>query len=193
MTQDLNLSEILNIPVEEAARRLLGAVIERTVNNTVLRVKIVEVEAYDQHDPASHTFQGPSVRNASMFKAAGHAYVYFIYGMHYCLNIVVGASDFGAGVLIRAVEPLEGEAEMIVNRGGRTGRELTNGPSKLCEALVINFDLNGHDISLPPLRLILAPSLPDSQIVVTNRVGITKAADWPRRFYIRDNPFVSRR
>lgn len=193
MTQDLNLSEILNIPVEEAARRLLGAVIERTVNDTVLRVRIVEVEAYDQHDPASHAFQGPSMRNASMFKAAGHAYVYFIYGMHYCLNIVVGASDFGAGVLIRAVEPLEGEAEMIVNRGERTGRELTNGPSKLCEALAINFDLNGHDISLPPLRLILTPSLPDSQIVVTSRVGITKAADWPRRFYIRNNPFVSKR
>jgi DNA-3-methyladenine glycosylase len=193
MTQDLSISEILNVPVEEAAQRLLGAVIERTVNDTVLQVKIVEVEAYDQHDPASHTFRGPSARNASMFKVAGHAYVYFIYGMHYCLNIVVGASDFGAGVLIRAVEPLEGEAEMIVNRGGRTGLELTNGPSKLCKALAINFDLDGHDISLPPLRLILAPRLPREQIAVTKRVGITKGADWLRRFYIRDNPYVSKR
>lgn len=192
MMQGMSVSEILNIPVEEAARRLLGAVIERAVNGTVLRVKIVEVEAYDQHDPASHTFRGPSARNASMFKAAGHAYVYFIYGMHYCLNIVVGASDFGAGVLIRAVEPLEGEAEMIINRGGRTGLELTNGPSKLCEALAINSDLNGHDISRLPLRLILAPRLPSEQIVVATRVGITKAADLPRRFYIRDNPYISK-
>lgn len=191
--QSLSVSEILNIPVEEAARRLLGAVIDRTVNGTILRVKIVEVEAYDQHDPASHTFRGPSARNASMFKVAGHAYVYFIYGMHYCLNIVVGASDFGAGVLIRAVEPLEGETEMIVNRGGRTGLELTNGPSKLCEALAINFELDGHDISRPPLRLILAPHLPSERIVVTKRVGITKSADWLRRFYIRDNPYVSKR
>lgn len=191
--QGMSVSEILNIPVEEAARRLLGAVIERTVNDTVLRVKIVEVEAYDQHDPASHTFRGPSARNASMFKVAGHAYVYFIYGMHYCLNIVVGASDFGAGVLIRAAEPLDGEAEMIINRGGRTGLELTNGPSKLCEALAINFDLDGHDVSRPPLRLMLTPELSDQQIVAAKRIGITKSADLLRRFYIRDNPYVSKR
>lgn len=193
MTPNLSLPEVLNVPVEEAARRLLGAVIERTVGGTVLRARIVEVEAYDQTDPASHTFRGPSVRNASMFKAAGHAYVYFIYGMHYCLNIVAGSSDFGAGVLIRAVEPLEGEAEMVVNRRGRTGLELTNGPSKLCEALVIDRALDGHDISQPPLRILLSPPLPDDHVVVTERIGITKAADWPRRFYIRDNPYVSKR
>lgn len=193
MTPNLSLPEVLNVPVEEAARRLLGAVIERTVGGTVLRARIVEVEAYDQTDPASHTFRGPSVRNASMFKAAGHAYVYFIYGMHYCLNIVAGPSDFGAGVLIRAVEPLEGEAEMVVNRRGRTGLELTNGPSKLCEALAIDRGLDGHDISQSPLRVLLSPPLPDNRVVVTERIGITKAADWPRRFYIRDNPYVSRR
>lgn len=193
MTPNLSLPEVLNVPVEEAARRLLGAVIERTVGDTVLRARIVEVEAYDQTDPASHTFRGPSVRNASMFKAAGHAYVYFIYGMHYCLNIVAGSSDFGAGVLIRAVEPLDGEAEMVVNRRGRTGLELTNGPSKLCEALAINRELDGHDISQPPLRVLLSPPLADDHVVVTERIGITKAADWPRRFYIRDNPYVSRR
>ena len=162
------------------------------VNGAVLRAKIVEVEAYDQTDPASHTFRGPSLRNASMFKAAGHAYVYFIYGMHYCLNIVAGQADFGAGVLIRAVEPLEGEAEMVANRGGRTGIELTNGPSKLCEALAIDRTLDGHDISAPPLRVLLSPPLADDQVVATARIGITKAADWPRRFYLRDNPYVSR-
>lgn len=192
MTQDLSLSEALNVPVEEAARRLLGAIIERTVDGAVLRAKIVEVEAYDQADPASHTFRGPSVRNASMFKAAGHAYVYFIYGMHYCLNIVAGASDFGAGVLIRAVEPLDGEAIMIANRGGRTGIELSNGPSKLCEALAINRTLDGHDLSRLPLRVLLSPPLTDDQVVVTGRIGITKAADWPRRFYLRGSPYVSK-
>jgi len=179
--------------VDEAARRLLGAIIERTVDGAVLRAKIVEVEAYDQTDPASHTFRGPSVRNASMFKAAGYAYVYFIYGMHYCLNIVAGASDFGAGVLIRAVEPLDGEATMIANRGGRTGIELSNGPSKLCEALAIDRTLDGHDVSQTPLRILLSPPLTDHQIVVTERIGITKAADWPRRFYLRDSPYVSKR
>ena len=193
MTPNLSLPELLNVPVEEAARRLLGAVIERTVEGKVLRAKIVEVEAYDQTDPASHTFRGPSVRNASMFKAAGHAYVYFIYGMHYCLNIVAGSADFGAGVLIRAVEPLEGEAVMVVNRRGRTGIELTNGPSKLCEALAIDRTLDGHDVSIPPLRVLLSPPLADDQVVITERIGITKAADWPRRFYLRDNPYVSKR
>lgn len=193
MTPNLSLPEVLNVPVEEAARRLLGAVIERTVGEIVLRARIVEVEAYDQTDPASHTFRGPSVRSASMFKAAGHAYVYLIYGMHYCLNVVAGSSDYGAGVLIRAVEPLEGEAEMVMNRRGRTGLELTNGPSKLCEALAIDRTLDGHDVSLPPLRVLLSPPLADDLVVVTARIGITKAADWPRRFYIRDNPYVSRR
>ena len=128
-----------------------------------------------------------------MFKRAGHAYVYFIYGMHYCLNIVAGPAGFGAGILIRAVEPLEGEAEMIVNRGGRTGVSLTNGPSKLCEALAVTFELDGHDITQPPLQLYLHPALSDEAIVTTTRIGITKAADVPRRFYIRDNPYVSKR
>ena len=193
MTPNLNLPEVLNVPVEEAARRLLGAVIERTVDGEVLRARIVEVEAYDQTDPASHTFRGQSSRNASMFKAAGYAYVYFIYGMHYCLNIVAGPAEFGAGVLIRAVEPLEGEAVMVQNRRGRTGIELTNGPSKLCEALAIDRSLDGHDISIPPLRVLLAPPLADEQVVITQRIGITKAVDWPRRFYLRDNPYVSKR
>ena len=193
MIRNLSLTEALNLPAEEAARRLLGAVIERTVGDVVLRARIVEVEAYDQTDPASHTFRGLSQRNASMFKAAGHAYVYFIYGMHYCLNIVAGPADFGAGVLIRAVEPLDGEAVMIANRGGRTGIELTNGPSKLCAALAVDRALDGHDISQPPLRVLLSPPLTDDQVVVTGRIGITKAADWPRRFYLRDSPYVSRR
>ena len=193
MTPNLNLPEVLNVPVEEAARRLLGAVIERTVDGEVLRARIVEVEAYDQTDPASHTFRGQSSRNASMFKAAGYAYVYFIYGMHYCLNIVAGPAEFGAGVLIRAVEPLEGEAVMVQNRRGRTGIELTNGPSKLCEALAIDQSLDGHDISIPPLRVLLAPPLADEQVVITQRIGITKAADWPRRFYLRGSPYVSKR
>lgn len=193
MTPNLNLPEALNVPVEEAARRLLGAVIERTVDGGVLRARIVEVEAYDQTDPASHTFRGQSSRNASMFKAAGYAYVYFIYGMHYCLNIVAGPAEFGAGVLIRAVEPLEGEAVMVQNRRGRTGIELTNGPSKLCEALAIDRSLDGHDISIPPLRVLLAPPLADEQVVITQRIGITKAVDWPRRFYLRDSPYVSKR
>ena len=191
MTSPADLRAALALPVEAAAQRLLGAELVRTVGDTELRARIVEVEAYDQSDPASHTYRGESMRNASMFKSAGHAYVYFIYGMHYCLNVVAGPAGFGAGVLIRAVEPLEGEAHMVVHRGGKTGTALTNGPSKLCEALAVTRELDGHDITQPPLQLELCPPLPAAAIVATPRIGITKAADMLRRYYIAGNPYVS--
>ena len=192
MTTQADLSDALALPVEAAAQRVLGAELVRTIGDIELRARIVEVEAYDQTDPASHTYHGESARNASMFKAAGHAYVYFIYGMHYCLNIVAGPAGFGAGVLIRAVEPLEGEAHMVVHRGSKTGVALTNGPSKLCEALLVTRDLDGHDITQPPLQLELRSPLPAADIVATPRIGSTNAADVPRRYYIAHNPYVSR-
>lgn len=165
--------------------------LEREIDGQMLRVRIVETEAYDQTDPASHSVTGPGGRAATMFGPAGHSYVYFTYGMHFCCNIVVGQEGFGAGVLIRAVEPLDGEGVMTRNRHGRGGRLLTNGPGKLCQALAITRDFDGHDLTQSPLRLRMQPALQKRAVTVTTRVGISKAVDTPWRFYITDNPYVS--
>lgn len=182
----------LNNPVEDAAQRILGCELERVVNGVTLRARIVEVEAYDQLDAASHTFRGQTKRNSSMFLSAGHAYVYLIHGLHNCLNIVTGEAGFGSGVLVRAVEPLVGH-DVMAERRGRAGVELTNGPGKLGQALGIDRDLNGHDLGHPPLRLIQRPALDTTRIVTTTRIGISKAVDAPRRFYEAANPYVSRK
>ncbi len=126
-----------------------------------------------------------------MFGPPGHLYVYFTYGMHYCCNIVVGPEKYGAAVLIRALEPLEGE-EIMQTRRARTGLELTNGPAKLCQALGITKELNGHDLRTSPLRLFAKPQLAPKDIIQTTRIGISQAKDVPWRFYIRDNPYVSK-
>ena len=183
----------LDVPVEEAARALLGCELVRTIDGQELRVRIVETEAYDQNDPASHTFRGQAPRNSAMFMEAGHAYVYRSMGIHHCLNMVAGPAGFGEGVLIRAVEPLAGEDFMVAARGGRTGPLVTNGPGKLCQALAVDLSLTGHDVSGPPLQLMRGSALSDSEIVTTTRIGISKAADWPRRFYERRSRYVSKR
>ena len=182
----------LNAPVEVAATRLLGCTIERELEHRILRARIVEVEAYDEEDAASHTHRGKTARNAAMFLAAGHAYVYLSYGIHHCLNVVAGEAGHGAGILIRAVEPLEGEDAMLARRG-TSRRQLTNGPGKVCAALGIDLSLTGHDLAQPPLRLIREPEHPAAEIVTTTRIGISKAAESPRRFYLAGRPDVSRR
>jgi DNA-3-methyladenine glycosylase len=164
----------------------------RELDGRILRARIVEVEAYDEEDPASHTHRGPTPRNAAMFLAAGHAYVYRSYGIHHCLNVVVGEAGHGAGLLIRAVEPLEGEDVMLARRG-TSRRQLTNGPGKVCAALGIDLSLTGHDLNLPPLQLEREREHPLSDIVVTTRIGISKAAEAPRRFYLAGYPDVSRK
>ncbi len=174
------------------APQLLGCVLERTIAGETLRGRIVETEAYDQTDIASHSYRGETERTRVMFGSAGHLYVYFTYGMHYCCNIVVGETGHGAAVLIRALEPLEGVTTMSTNRGGKTEQELTNEPAKLCQALGINRTLNGHNLRTTPLKLIPQPPLPVSQIIQTTRIGISQAKDIPWRFYIKDNSFVSK-
>ena len=119
-------------------------------------------------------------------------YVYFTYGMHYCCNVVTGPAGVGAAVLIRAVEPIEGRRYMEALRA-QTGYGLSNGPAKLCQALRIDMRLYGNDLRAAPLRLIVQPSLDASFITQTHRVGITRATDMPWRFYITDNPYVSKR
>ena len=186
-----SLQTLLTTDAATAAKRLLGCWLEREIDGQLLRVRIVETEAYDQTDPASHSFVGKSGRAATMFGPAGRSYVYFTYGMHFCCNVVAGPEGFGCGVLLRAAEPLSDEAALSVRRGGKEGVLLTNGPGKLCQALAIDRTFDGHDLEQPPLRLIVQPALETSQIVTTTRVGITKATDVAWRFYIKDSPYVS--
>jgi DNA-3-methyladenine glycosylase len=181
----------LNGSVAQVASRLLGCILEREIDGHIVRVKIVETEGYDQTDAASHSYKGRTERTDVMFGPRGHLYVYFTYGMHYCCNIVIGEEGYGAAVLVRAVEPLEGEEILARRRRGRTGAQLTNGPAKLCQALAIDKKLNGHDLAKMPLRLCIMPKLRQKQIVTTERVGISQAKDVPWRFYIKDNLYVS--
>lgn len=181
----------LEVDAVTAAKRLLGCVLEREIDNRLVRVQIVETEAYDQTDAASHSYKGQTPRTDVMFGPAGHLYVYFTYGMHYCCNIVVGEKGYGAAVLIRAVEPLVGEEVLQERRPRKRGVDVTNGPAKLCQALGIDRSMNGHDLAEPPLRLILQTPLPESEILTTTRVGISQAKDMPWRFYIKDNSYVS--
>ncbi len=188
----MNSLTFLNGSASDVAPTLLGCILERTVEGRTLRARIVETEAYDQTDVASHSYNGQTQRTKVMFGKAGYLYVYFTYGMHYCCNVVVGPARHGAAVLIRAVEPLEGEDYMTLQRNRRNGLELTNGPAKLCQALVIDRALNGHDLHRQPLQLIKQRKLPAERIIQTTRVGISQAKDVPWRFYITNNPYVSK-
>jgi DNA-3-methyladenine glycosylase len=183
----------LNGAAAQVAPQLLGCILERTIDGRVLRSRIVETEAYDQTDAASHSSRGRTPRTDIMFGPAGHLYVYFTYGMYYCCNVVVGREGEGAAVLIRAVEPLDGEDVMRQNRGNKTGIEVTNGPAKLCIALDIDKTMNGHDLSQSPMILHKGRLGEEESIVQTTRIGISQAKDVPWRFYIKDNPYVSRR
>lgn len=151
---------------------------------------IAETEAYTMEDPASHAYGGPRQRNAAMFETAGTVYVYFTYGMHYCVNIVTGQKGHGQGVLIRALEPVQGLELMKRRRGLSDERQLCNGPAKLVQAMGISKEHGGTRLG-DSLRL--EPGISPQQVIQTTRVGISKAVDQPWRFYIADNPFVSRR
>ncbi len=188
-----NSFKFLDGEAEGAAKRLLGSILERKIGKKIIKVKIVETECYNQHDEASHAFRGETRRNRVMFGPSGHSYVYFTYGMHHCVNIVVGKLGFGSAVLIRAVEPLEGEKVMIQNRGGITGKSLSNGPGKVCKALGIDLSLNGHNLASGDLRLHIKAPIKQSKIVQTTRIGISKNKETPWRFYIKDNEYISKK
>ena len=195
--------DFLENPSNVAAPLLLGCTLTRTITlngeKHKLVARIVETEAYDQDDPASHAFGGPSERNAAMFGPAAHLYVYVSYGMHHCCNVVCGPEGFGSGCLMRAVEPLEGTAAMRelreaghVRKHPLKLRDLTNGPGKVCAALGIDKELYGHDLTVEPLVLEFAPLLPGETIGSSPRVGISKNIDAQKRFFIEGNEFVSR-
>jgi DNA-3-methyladenine glycosylase len=169
------------------ARALIGAVL--LVDGVGGR--IVETEAYDREDPASHSHSGPTPRNQAMFGPPGRAYVYRSYGIHWCLNFVCREDGHGAGVLIRAIEPLQGLDLMRERRGLQEVKLLCSGPGKLGQALGIVHDFNGYRLDQKPFEVYAAEGMRD--IVVGPRIGISKAADVPWRFGLAGSPFVSRR
>lgn len=172
----------------DVARRLIGAVLLIDGVGGV----IVETEAYDREDPASHSFAGPTPRNASMFGPPGRAYVYRSYGIHWCLNVVCREDGHGAGVLIRALKPTHGLDAMRRRRGLADERLLCAGPGRLGQALGITRDLDGRPLDVPPFALVAPDGAGDVPVIAGPRIGITKARDVAWRFGWKGSPFLSR-
>ena len=182
------------------ARSLLGCILWRRIGRQRLAAKIVETEAYlGANDSASHARRGlRSARNESMYLAGGHAYVYFTYGMHWCMNVVTQEVDLAEAVLLRAAEPIKGVEGMRERRPkAQRDRDLMSGPGKLCAAMAIDRELNGEPLDGTRLWLTSRDApVDETLIVVSARVGVEgsgEASSWPLRFYLKDHPHVSRR
>lgn len=184
------------------ARALLGQRLVHIVDGRRLTGLIVETEAYlGVEDKAAHTFQGRRTpRNEAMYADGGHAYVYFTYGMHHCINVVASRIDHPVAVLIRALEPIEGLDTMYRHRTkAKRDTDLCSGPGKLCQALDIDRSINAVDLVNHPdlfIERVRRRAYPDTRIVVTPRIGVDYAGEWaarPLRFYLRDNQHVSKR
>ncbi len=173
-------------PSEDVARALIGA----TLLVDGVGGVIVETEAYDESDPASHTHRGPTARNAAMFGPSGHAYVYRSYGIHWCLNFTCRPRGHGAGVLIRALEPRTGLDQMRARRGVDDVRLLCSGPGRLGQALGISMAHYGLPLDRPPF-FVAAPHAA-TEAIAGPRIGISKAVDAPWRFGLAGSTFVSR-
>ena len=181
-------------PAEEVAPELLGKRLVSTVDGRRAEGVIVEVEAYlGPSDPASHAAArvGRTRRNAAMFGRPGLAYVYRSYGIHWCLNVVTGAEGDPCAVLVRAIDPLTGLGVMRDRRG--RPRDLGSGPGNVGQALGVTGALDGHDLSTHPLRLLEGWSVDPGSIGVSPRIGISRAVEWPLRFFVLGNASVSRR
>ncbi|WP_245622377.1 DNA-3-methyladenine glycosylase [Devosia epidermidihirudinis] len=170
-------------PVLDVARDLIGT----TLLVDGVGGMLVEVEAYEPSDPASHSFRGPTPRNAAMFGPPGHAYVYKIYGIHWCLNFVC---QTGSAVLIRALEPTEGIDRMANRRGGLGIRQLCSGPGKLCQALDVSIAQNGLPLDAPPFQLLARDA--EHDIATGPRIGLTKGVETPWRFVRNGSRFLSK-
>ncbi len=186
--------------VHIVAKELLGKLFVRKIKDNFLVGKIVEVEAYDGRvDEAAHSFNGKTKRNEIMFQGGGRLYVYFTYGMHFCSNVVTGKVDEGTAVLLRAMEPVEGIEFLALNRFSRkniTEKEkinLTNGPAKICQAFKITRKENGVLLTGNEIFILNQPEIKRSQIQTSRRIGIKKSVDLPWRYFIKDNPFVSKK
>lgn len=186
-------------PTLEVAQGLLGKRLVRTFGRTRLSGVIVETEAYlGPADAASHARFGPTSRASPMFGEPGHAYIYFTYGMHHCMNAVTEGIGSGTGVLIRALEPSEGQEQMrrnrLRNRKAKTrilDTDLCSGPGKLCQALGLDISLNHADLSGNILWIEAGKTMPTDRIGKSPRVGIREGREHPWRFYVADSPHVS--
>ncbi|MCC7195073.1 MAG: DNA-3-methyladenine glycosylase [Gemmatimonadaceae bacterium] len=183
-------------PTERVARDLLGCVLETTVGGVTCRAQIVETEAYvGEHDAACHAAHGRTPRTEILYGPPGLAYVYFVYGMHWCMNAVTRREGLPGAVLIRAVEPLDGIEAMRARRGPAGARDvdIANGPAKLCDAMGITGRFNGASLMGPFVRILEGVRIPRKQILVTPRIGVADAADWPLRFLVADSQWTSAR
>jgi len=199
--------EFFDRPAQQVGLALLGCVLEHATADGLVAVALSEVEAYGgAADPASHAYRGMTARNAVMFGPPGHAYVYFTYGMHFCVNVVCGPPGVAEAVLLRAGRVIAGEDLARRRRGfdqARASRDLARGPARLCQALAIDRSLDGVDLCDPSAELRLraardsalaedsGPAGKQARIDVGPRVGITKAADTPWRFWLAEDPTVS--
>jgi DNA-3-methyladenine glycosylase len=179
------------------AKALLGKTLVHASGSIVLKGIIVETEAYLRNDPACHAYRGKTERNNVMFNQGGFLYVYFTYGMHYCANVVTYKEGYGEAVLIRAVQPLEGIRTMMKNRGFSADDQkqllnVTNGPAKFSRAFGLTTKHSGIDLCGNEVFIVDAEPIPHSHIVATTRIGIRVAKENKWRFYIKDNPWVSK-
>lgn len=175
-------------PSESVARELIGM----TLLVAGVGGRIVETEAYDQSDPASHTFVGPTPRNRPMFGPPGGVYVYRSYGLHWCMNLVCREAGHGAGVLIRAMEPTAGIAAMQARRGLQEVRLLCAGPGRAAQALAIDHSFNSMRVDEPPFELLGRPETAPVVVLAGPRIGISKAAHVPWRFGEAGSKFLSK-
>jgi DNA-3-methyladenine glycosylase len=175
------------------AKNLIGKILVRKCGNSILSGKIVETEAYlSSNDMSSHSAQGKTIRNAVMFETGGLMYVYKIYGMHHCINVVTENQDIGAAVLIRAIEPLSGIEKMIENRNTDKIDTLCKGPGNVAKAFGFDLNMNGHSFLSDDLFICNSEDNSDFVIGISKRIGITKSADLPLRFYMKDSLYISK-
>jgi len=172
----------------EVGRDLIGKILCR--GDVDVAARIVEVEAYTHDDPASHAYIGPTARNAPMWGPAGHAYVYRSYGMHWCFNVSTGGAGVGQGCLIRAAQPLRGHDWMRARRPVERDVDLLRGPAKLCQALGIAGAMSGSDLCAGGVVQFRDDGT-RPEVVCGPRVGVSRAADWPRRYYVAGSRWVS--
>jgi DNA-3-methyladenine glycosylase len=179
---------------EIVAREMLGTVLECETDDGIASGIIVETEAYlGEHDLACHAAAGRTARTEALYGSPGTSYVYFIYGMYWCFNAVTRAEGLPSAVLVRAIEPLDGIALMHKRRPRvKSEVDLTNGPGKLCTALGITGSMSAQSLQRRPLVIREGEPVADDSVEVTTRIGITRCADWPLRWIVRGNRYVSK-
>jgi DNA-3-methyladenine glycosylase len=183
--------DVLPVETRALAKALLGCVLVRESDDGMTAGRIVETEAYLPGDPACHAYRGKSLRNATLFGPPHRAYVYQIYGTNFCFNLSSEVEGEGAGVLVRALEPLEGLGLMGRRRATKNARDLCRGPGRLCEAFAIDRSLDGADPFMHPQLWLAKGELGAARVRSSRRIGITQAARRRLRFYTAGSPYVS--